>query len=598
MSVRTLSDLIFHVRDVSTGRPDLMTVRLPARRESVSAADFVRNVHSLALALEARGLAKGERVAIFSESRPEWHVADFACQLLGVATVPLVPASPARQVGYVIRNSGCRWIFYSDAAKRDLLAELMGALTSPPQAIAFDADAAMTEEATLTRLIGEGAARRGEVPIERFRGRVGEEDLASLLYTSGTTGDPKGVMLSHRNLVSNFLACDELFEDLGPEDLALSFLPLSHGVQRTLDHLCLYRGASIHYVPSLEDLPRSLREERPTLMVAVPRLIERTYRNMLDELRAESGWRRRLTRWSVEIGKRHAAAARRGFVGPLLALERRLAEALVLRRVRRGFGGRLRYAISGGGALAQEASEFFEAIGLPLYQGYGLTETSPVLASTGPDQQRQGSVGKALADVELRVAEDGEILARGPGVMQGYWANPAGTAASFDESGWLFTGDVGRIDQSGYLFITDRKEHLLVLSGGETVPPQPIEKLIVSRAAGVRRAVVVGDGHPQVGALLVPDFEQLGEELGDLGDAELAAHPELAARVEAALEKINAELVEHARVRRFKILDSDFSVEGGELTPTSKIRRKAINRRWADEIAELCAADADSPVAG
>jgi len=218
MSVRTLSDLIFHVRDISTGRPALLTVRMPARREAVSATDFLRNVHSLALALEARGLVKGERVAIFSESRPEWHVADFACQLLGAPTVPLIPTSPARQVGYVIRNSGCRWIFYSDSAKRDLLAELMGAVTSPPQTVAFDADAVMPEGTSITRLIGEGAERRGEIPIERFRGRVAEEDLASLLYTSGTTGDPKGVMLSHRNLVSNFLACDELFEDLGGQE--------------------------------------------------------------------------------------------------------------------------------------------------------------------------------------------------------------------------------------------------------------------------------------------------------------------------------------------------------------------------------------------
>ncbi len=593
MSVQTLGDLLFHLRDISAGRADLLTARLPAGREAVSAVDFLRNVHSLAIALETQGLTKGDRVAIYSESRPEWHVADFACQLLGVATVPVIPTSPLRHTAYVIRNSGSRWIFYSDTAKRELLTELMGAVTSPPKAVAFDANAVMPEGTTLTRLIGEGAERRGEIPLERFRGRVAEEDLASLLYTSGTTGDPKGVMLSHRNLVANFLACDELFEDLGPDDLAVSFLPLSHGVQRTLDHLCFYRGASIHYVPSLEDVPRALREERPTLLLAVPRIIERTYRNMLEDLRAESAWRRRLTDWSVAIGKHHAAAARRGFVGPLLVLERLVAEALVFRRIRRRFGGRLRYAISGGGALAPDASEFFEAIGLPLYQGYGLTETSPVLASSGPDRQRQGSVGKALSDVELRVAEDGEILARGPGVMQGYWANPAGTAASFDESGWLFTGDVGRIDQSGYLFITDRKEHLLVLSGGETVAPQPIEKLLVSHAAGIRRAVVVGDGHPQVGALLVPDFEHLREEFGELGDAELAAHPELTARVEAALEQVNAELVVHARVQQFKLLDSDFSVEDEELTPTFQIRRKIINRRWAEEIAELCAA-ADS----
>lgn len=586
MAVRTLSELVFHVREISAARPDLLTVRRGERRESLSATDFLRSIHSLALALEARGIVRGDRVAIYSESRPEWHVVDFACQLLGAPTVPVHPASPARQVGYVVRNSGSRWVFYSDPPKRDVLLELQAAFTSPLQVVAFDSDATIPGGASLVRLLGEGAQRIGDVPIERFRGRVEEDDLASILYTSGTTGDPKGVMLSHRNLVSNFLALAELFA-LGPGDLALSFVPLAHGFQRTLDHLCLYRGVAIRYVPAGERLSRALRDERPTLVAAVPEIFKRAQGEILDGVRRQSAGRRKLFDWAVAIGRRHGAAARDGFVGPFLALERKLAELLVFRRIQRRFGGRLRYAVAGGGPLAAEVGEFFATVGLPLYPGYGLTETSPVLASSAPEQQRQGSVGKAVAEVEIRVAEDGEILARGPGVMQGYWASPRGTVASFDDAGWLHTGDVGRIDQSGYLFITDRKQNLLLTTGGERVAPQPIERLL-TRRGWLSRAVVVGDGHPHLGALLVPDFDQLRQVVGDLDNRELAAHPEVRQRLEEIVAEVNAGLPETRRLRRFKLLERDFTVEDGELTATGKLRRKAITRHWAEDIAELC----------
>lgn len=453
--------------------------------------------------------------------------------------MPIYPDSPAAQLGYVVRNSGSRWVFYSDAAKRDLLAELQSALTVPVQAAAFDSDATTADGISMIRLLGEGAQRLGEVPIERFRGRVSEEDLASILYTSVTTGDPKGVMLSHKNLVSSFRACAELFA-LGAGDLAVSFLPLFHGLQRTIDHLCFYRGAAIHYVPTIDEVPRALAEERPMLMVAPPRIFESSHARILDDVRRQSAPRRRLFRWAVEIGKRHATASRGGFVGPLLASERKLAEQLIFRRVQGRFGGRLRYAISGGEPLAAAVDEFFAALGMPIYQGYGLAETSPILAASAPERERQGSVGKAAPEVELRVAEDGEILARGPGVMQGYWANPRGTPASLTDSGWLHTGDVDRIDQSGYLFITDRKQDLLVTSEGVNVAPRPIEKLLTAGGL-LLRAVVVGDGHPHLGALLVPDFDRLRSEIGedavDLSAGELVELPEVRERVERLMKK-------------------------------------------------------------
>jgi len=583
MPVSTLSDLVFHIRDVSAGRQELLSVRLPKGRETLSATDFLSNVHSLALALEALGVTRGDRVAIFSENRSEWHVVDFACQLVGAATVPLYPTLAAQQVGYILRNSGSRLVFYSDARKRDLLVELQKALTVPLQVVAFEGEATVPGGMSITRLMGQEAARRGDVPIERFRGRVEPEDLASIVYTSGTTGDPKGVMLSHRNLVSNFLACAEIFK-VDPRDRALSFLPLAHVFQRTVDHLCFYRGVAIHYVPAVERVQSALTAVRPTLLVAVPRFYERAYLRVVSRLAKENALRQLLFRWAIGTGKRYATA-RQSFIGPLLALRRQLAERLVFRHIRARFGGRLRIAISGGAPLAREVSEFFEAVGMPVFQGYGLTESSPVLASNAPHRQRQGSVGKALTGVELRFGADGEILARGPGIMLGYWKNPQATEEAIDAEGWLHTGDVGWLDQSGYLFISDRKKDLLVTSGGKNITPQPIENLLTSHGL-ISQAVVVGDGYPYAAVLLVPDFDQLAAEV-EAPSQELIEHPRTREKIDRIVREVNGKLTEHERLRRWKLLDHELTVEAGELTPTLKIRRKVIAQRYAEQIASL-----------
>lgn len=609
MAVRTLSDLVFHVREAAAGRAELLSVRLPKGREALSTSDFISNVHSLALALEDIGVRPGDRVAIFSENRPEWPTVDFACHLVGAPTVPIFPTLPADRVGYILRNSGSRLVFYSDAAKRDLLHELQDALTTPVHGVAFDADAAAEGSAagageggadaagagtTLTRLTGLGAARRGEVPLARFRDRVAEDDLASIIYTSGTTGDPKGVMLSHRNLVSNFLACGELFK-VGPADLALSLLPLSHVFQRTVDHLCFYRGVSIHYVTRESQVERELAHARPTLLTSVPLLYERLYVRMTEDIERRDPLRRLAGRWAVTVGRRHAAERRHGFVGPLLALQRQLAERLVFRQLRSRLGGRLRLPISGGAPLGREVGDFFEAIGMPVFQGYGLTEASPVLAANAPRQLRQGSVGRLLPDVELRLAEDGEILVKGPGVMRGYWENPEATRETVDEEGWLHTGDVGLLDRSGYLFITDRKKDFLVTAGGQKIAPQPIETLLTGHPL-ISQAVVVGDNFPFPAVLVVPDFEQLAAAVSEeLAPEELVEHAEARRRIAAVLAELNAELPETERLRRFKLLARPFTRGAGELTPTFKVRRKVIALRYAAEIASLYQKKPENP---
>ncbi|MDA8017548.1 MAG: long-chain fatty acid--CoA ligase [Thermoanaerobaculia bacterium] len=596
---RTLGDLVFRLRNVAGGRSELVSVSWTGERgddtgsdrhEGLSTSDFVRNVHSLAVALDDRGVRRGERVAIYSENRPDWHVTDFACQLLGVATVPIHAEFTSEQVAFVLRNSGCRWIFYSDETKKARLEELRHAVTEFPVAIAFDGDAVIDDDVpSFTRLLGEGAERLSDVPLERFRGRAEPDDLASVIYTSGTTGDPKGVMLSHGNFLSNVRGCAEVFE-IGDGDLALSFLPLSHVFQRTVDLLCFYRGVSIHYVPRTDDVPAALRRCRPTLMAAAPVVYERAWKRTFDLLEEKSALQRRFFHWALQTGKRYVSASRDGFIGPLLALQRTLAERFVLRDVQERFGGRLRFAISGGAPLSSEVADFFDAVGIPLYQGYGLTETSPVLATNHPKGQRSGSVGRTLSDVELRIAEDGEILVRGPGVMKGYWQDQAATAASINESGWFRTGDLGRVDRSGYLFVTDRKRDLLVTAPGDNIAPRPIEMLLASDEL-FDQAVVVGENRPCIGALLVPNRERLAA-LADREDdpeneaisQELLDHPDVRRIVQQRIDEVNRRLSTSHRVRAWTLLVTPFRVEDGTLTPTLKARRNEIQRRYSAEI--------------
>ncbi len=597
-TLRTLADLVFHIRDISAGHPGLLTCRRQGRRETLSTSDVLRAIHSLALALEARGLEAGHRIAIFSEARPEWHLVDLACQLIGAVTVPIDPSADRELTGFILRNSGCRWVFYGWGEKRDLLVMLQQGLTEPLRMVAFDARHAAADGLTITLLMGEGAPRQGEVPLERFRGKAQEDDLATILYTSGTTGDPKGVMLSQSNLISNALACGKVFR-LDSSDLAVTFLSPSHGFQRTIDHLCLYRGAAIHYVPSDEEMPAALRQEQPSLLVALPRIYERAYRRTLEMIDDQAPWKQRFFHWAVAVGRRHLEASRNGFIGPLLAIERRLAEGLAFSSIKQRFGGRLRFALCGGGPLPTEVSNFFDAVGLPIDQGYGLAESSPVLTTNAPKRRRQGSVGKALEEVEMRLAEDGEILARGPGVMMGYWENPDATARTIDDSGWLRTGDVGRIDQSGYLFITARKQDLLVTHDGRSVAPRPLEDQLCG-GEWVAQAMVIGDNRPYLVALLVPDFDRLPQLLdvevhspegGPIGGRrqELVDSAPVQQAAASLVATVNARQGDGPQIQRFLVLAEAFSTENGEVSLSGELRRPTILQRWAPSIADLYA---------
>ncbi|REJ81486.1 MAG: long-chain fatty acid--CoA ligase [Acidobacteria bacterium] len=579
MPIRTLADLVFVIRDRSAGRHDLLSVKRRGRLEEVSTSSFLSDVQALALALQGRGANKGDRVVIFSENRPEWHVVDFACQLLGLVSVPIYPTVASDQVAFILKNCGPRWAFVSSAEKAAQIAEIRPSLTRELGLVSFDGGG---EATSLTEVLAEGAPLLPGEPLDRMRNRVEPSDLASLIYTSGTTGDPKGVMLTHHNVVSNVLACQDLFE-LGPDDLALSFLPLSHIFERMVDYLFFLKGVAIHYAPSIERVPPLMLEIRPTVMTSVPRLYERAFLKVNANVKKESPTKQKLFEWAIGVGTRYAAASTDRFVGPLLGLQRAIAHRLVFRKIHQRFGGRLRFAISGGAPLGDEVAQFFDAVGLQLYQGYGLTETSPVLTVNSPGAKRRGAVGRAVPGVELRIAEDGEILARGAGVMAGYWENEEATRETIDPDGWLHTGDIGRLDDDGFLFITDRKKDLLITSGGKNVAPAPIEQHLVAQWV-ISQAVVFGDRYPFLTALIVPQFEELPAEIHELDRERAIEHPTLLEIVGQAVSTVNERLSDHERIRKWRLLAHELTIEKGEITPTLKVRRRQVRDRYAEVI--------------
>ncbi len=536
------------------------------------------------MALESQGVAKGDRVALLSTNRPEWHVVDFACHLLGAVSVPIYPTLTAAQVDYILRDSGAGWVFYDDGAKRDLLTGIDpagpngdGSEQNGLQLVAFDEDATADGGTNLASLIA-GTPPPEDTDLEAFRGRVGRNDTASIIYTSGTTGDPKGVVLSHWNFVSNILCCQRLY-DLGEDDQALSFLPLSHVFERTVDYLFFHRGVSIHYSPTIERVAALMPTVRPTVLCSVPRLYESAYIRIRNTFATQPPARRRLIDWALKVG--HRRAERGG-----ARLQALVADRLVFRKIKERFGGRLRFAISGGAAIADEVAAFFDAIGIRLYQGYGLTETAPVLSVNYPGASRRRSVGPAAPGVELRIAADGEILARTEGLMQGYWRNPEATSEAIDADGWFHTGDIGRIDDDGFVFITDRKKDLLVTSGGKNIAPQPIEQMMITHPA-VAQVVVVGDGYPYLNALVVPNYAEPPPRFDGMSPEELRQDPRLHETIQRLLDQTNQRLPAHERVRRYRLLERELTIEEGEITPTLKVRRKIVSERYRDVIASM-----------
>jgi long-chain acyl-CoA synthetase len=573
-------------------RPDALNYKREGVWRPISSEEFLRRVRRVALGLHALGLRRGDRAGILSESSPDWVVADLGCQFAGVVNVPLYPTLAPPQVCYIAEDSGARLLFVQN---REAYERVRGALSS---CAALSTVVLLSGEAsegvlTLAELEARGARLEEEQPrlLEELYGPVSAEDLATIIYTSGTTGEPKGVMLTHSNVVSNLTGTSERLA-FTPEDVALSVLPLSHVFERGAMYMYLHHGAKVYFAEAIDRIGDNMREVSPTIVVAVPRLFEKIYARIKDKAAEGGRLKTALLRWAVGVGKRRAhAAVWRKPAGPLLKLEHEVASRLVFSKWREAMGGRIRLFCSGGAALPEELALIFYGAGLPIVQGYGLTETSPVICVNGPDDNRVGTVGHPIRHVEVRLAADGEIETRGPNVMRGYYNKPEATREVFTGDGWFKTGDIGALDAEGYLRITDRKKELFKTSGGKYVAPQPVEQLI-KQSRFVSQVVLVGNGRKFPAALIVPDWELLRSYAQHKGldcqtPAEFCRHPRVIDLLQRQVDSLTADLSRFERVKKIALLERELTVEGGELTPTLKVKRRVIDEKYRDVIDRL-----------
>jgi long-chain acyl-CoA synthetase len=578
--------------------PRAQMFRGPESWQAISSREFLRRVAGLASAFAELGVKPGDRVALFAANCPEWHTADFAISGNGAVTVPIYFHESPDRLAYIFNHCGARVAFVAGAEQ---LAKLLAVREKLPQLehiVAANSGDSLPSDALRYETLIAGS---GDADIASYRLRASQVlpgQLASIIYTSGTTGEPKGVMLTHTNFCSNV---SDSTVDLSLQtgtDLAVSFLPLAHVYGRMLDYLYLFSGITVAYVPIVEQVSQALLELHPTVMAAVPRVFEKIYVRVIEQGHANTGLKRKIFDWSMQIaGKTARWRCGEKQVSPALKLQWAIADKLVFSKIRAGTGGRLRVVLSGGAPLAAELAEFFWAIGVPIYQGYGLTETSPVLTSNYP-KNRIGSSGRPIPNVELRIAADGEILAKGPCVMQGYYQNPASTREVLDDDGWFHTGDIGHLDKDKYLFITDRKKDLLKTAGGKFVAPQPIENALKT-SPYILNAMVVGDKRKFVVALIVPNRKTIAssappEKIRFTTNAEMAQDPFVRSLIDSEIQRLTANLAQYETIKKFALLPDDFTFDDGSLTFTLKLKRRVVEKKF-EQIIESLYSDTAEP---
>ncbi len=566
-------------------------VRRDDRWEAVSSQEFLRRAAGLANALVELGVKSGDRVGLFAPNCPEWHTADFAISGSGAVTVPVYFNESPDRMSYILNHCGAKVVFISGAAQLERFLAIRDQLKDLQQVIVAHADDTLPADFLRYETL---IATTGPAEIAAYRLRVAQvlpTQLASLIYTSGTTGEPKGVMLTHNNFSSNVSDTCVEFNLKPEEDLAVSFLPLAHVYGRMLDYVYLFQGCPVAYVEVVENVAQALLEVHPTILAAVPRFFEKIYARLMEQGSKATGAKRKIFNFSIKTA-REAASWRCGEKSASLGVKLKwaIADKLVYSKIRAGTGGKLRLVMSGGAPLSKEMAEFFWAIGIPIYQGYGLTETSPVLTSNYP-KNRVGSSGRPIINVQIHIADDGEILAKGPCVMQGYYKSPEATRDVLSEDGWFRTGDIGYLDKDNYLFITDRKKDLLKTAGGKFVAPQPIENALKT-SPYILNAMVVGDQRKFVVALIVPNHATVSAKLADEGlkfssNAELAAHPRAYALIENEVSRLTTRLAKYENIKRFALLPDDFTFASGSLTFTMKLKRRVVEKQFHDLIAKL-----------
>jgi len=592
MSSGTLPSNLLHAINTWPS-PRAQMSRTESGWQEISSTEFLRRIAGLSQAFFELGVKPGDRVGLFAGNRPEWHTADFAITGTGGVTVPVYFNESLERMVYILNHAEAKILFVAGAAQLSKLLVVRAALQHLEHIVVADGGGDVPSEFLVYETL---IASAGGAEIAAYRLRASQVlpgQLASIIYTSGTTGEPKGVMLTHGNFCSNAGDVGGDFGLRSKEDVAVSFLPLAHVYGRTLDYLYLFHAVPIAYVEVIDQLALTLKEIRPTVMAAVPRVFEKIFVKLMEQGSSETGLKRKVFDWAIRTAEKTAPwKCGEATVGPFLKLQWYLGDKLVYSKIREGTGGRLRLVASGGAPLSKSLAEFFWAVGIPIYQGYGLTETSPIVSSNYPEN-RVGSSGKPIPHCEIRIANDGEVQVRGPMVMQGYFKRPEATREVLDDDGWFSTGDIGYLDKDNYLFITDRKKDLLKTAGGKFVAPQPIENALKT-SPYILNAMVLGDKRKFIVALVVPNPTTAAAKLAEQGisfrnNAEMAAHPAVRTLLQAEIQRLTIHLAQYETIKRFAILPEDFTFDNGALTFTMKLKRRVVEEQYRDIIESLYA---------
>ena len=593
----TLNQLFFTAVDQFSTKAAALRFKEAGEWKGVTHQELARRVQHAAIGLMELGVEPGDRVAILSENRPEWAMADFACLTARCADVSIYPTLPAPQVAYLLQDSGAKAVFVENAIQYEKVTAVRGEVPGLQHVIVFDVEEGMEGPGVMSfqELMQRGAGAEEHYPNYRQDAlAVKRDDLATLIYTSGTTGPPKGVMLTHYNFCSNVEAALKVLS-IGPDDSCLSLLPLSHSFERMAGYYTMFHcGTTINYAESIEQVPVNLREVKPTVVLSVPRLFEKIYARVLENAMAGSALKRRIFFWARRTAERWAdLELAKQPIPAALKLKKKIADKLVFSKLQARTGGRMRFFASGGAPLNPEIAKFFFAAGLVIVEGYGLSETSPIISVNPLDGVHIGTVGPPIPGVEVKIAEDGEILARGPNIMLGYFNMPEATREAIDADGWFHTGDIGEFDPDGYIKITDRKKDIIVTAGGKKVAPQPIENMIKTNQF-VLNAVMIGDKRKYPILLVVPDVEALRKWAADRNiDADdvaaFLAQPDVIAKMEREVMGSLRDLASFEMPKKIALIEEDFSIERGELTPTLKVKRRAVEAANREKIEALYA---------
>jgi long-chain acyl-CoA synthetase len=590
-TIQTLPELVFN-KIAQFNKPDCLMEKRDGAYRNISSSEVIQNAESIAAALMIWGVQKDDRIGLLSENRPEWAYTDLGIISAAAITVPIYGTLPAVQIEYIIKDSQMQIVFVSNETQLKKILEIQTNLPQLRKIVVFDHAGNLPEMMTSFQAVldeGKETLKKNPSMVRDRAATVQPDDVFSIIYTSGTTGEPKGVMLTNKNVLSNVKSVYDLFT-FRSDDCSLSFLPLSHIFERMAGYYTmLYSGCTIAYAENIESLAKNLSEVRPTILISVPRVYEKFYSRVMDNVAGEHGIKKKLATWALRVAAEYCEKSlSKNGVPSGLALKYRIADKLVLGKIRGRLGGRLRVMLSGGAALPRQLGLFFHGLGLTILEGYGLTETSPVICVNRPGNFKFGTVGPPIPGVEVKIAEDGEILSKGPHIMKGYYNKQKATEEVVTPDGWFRTGDIGEIDPDGFLRITDRKKDLIVTSGGKNIAPQFVENALKT-SRYVTQVVVLGDKRKYPCALIVPNMDNVKKfaAANTVKDNELLRSKTILAEIQKDLDELSKDLAPFERVKKIALLDREFTIESGEMTPSLKIKRNVVEKKYKEIIDSL-----------